>query len=404
MTIENDRLPVLLIGGGMESREVIMPTLFQERRRGKIGWIGISSLTGSVIQGLRKYFPNEEFTGYPDPDKVDPDKEFPELFKEALDELPEGSLVIVAVPDHIHTTILLPALERGLDCIVEKPLCLLVEDAHKIIEAADEKALYILTDYHKRHDRAVRAARARYRKGDLGELLHGHAWIEEKKEMPLKNFAAWAEKSSPFEYIGVHYVDAYYFITGLMPKRLAAFGQKKFLPTQGKDAFDAIQAVIEWEDGSVFWIQSSWVCPESNTALTNQGLNLHGTKGEYWADHKNRNLSFTIDDTPYEHYNPNFFRPYDSWEEEGLVDWVGYGYESIQQGIDDMVTIRQETKGLSEKEALEKRRELLAKWENLRALPRQALIGVAVNEAVRLSIDNNSRYVGFDEKMYPKLL
>ena len=63
--------------------------------------------------------------------------------------------------------------------------------------------------------------------------------------MPMKAFAAWAEHSSSFEYIGVHYVDVYYFVTGLKPKRVAAFGQKKWLPTQGKDAYDAVQAVIE---------------------------------------------------------------------------------------------------------------------------------------------------------------
>jgi hypothetical protein len=35
----------------------------------------------------------------------------------------------------------------------------------------------------------------------------------------------WCDKSSPFEYIGVHYVDAYYFITGLKPPR-SCFGKR----------------------------------------------------------------------------------------------------------------------------------------------------------------------------------
>ncbi len=38
-----------------------------------------------------------------------------------------------------------------------------------------------------------------------------------------------------------------------------------------------------------------------------------------------------------------------------------------------------------------------------RPLPRQALIGVAVNEAVRLSLDNGNAYVVFDGGMNPRV-
>jgi predicted dehydrogenase len=183
-----------------------------------------------------------------------------------------------------------------------------------------------------------------------------------------------------------------------------AFGQKKYLPTQGSDAFDAVQATIEWEDGSVLWIQTSWVLSDRGSAMTRQGLNLVGTMGEYWADHMNRNLHFVTEEKGFEHYNPNFFKAYDSWEGEGLVDQVGYGYESIQQALDDVRFILRETEGLPEARAVARRREILAGWKELRALPHQALIGVAVNEAVRLSIEHGSAWVGFDAQMYPRLL
>jgi len=298
----------------------------------------------------------------------------------------------------------LEAIEAGHDVIVMKPLCLKVDEAHKVIALAEEKRRYVATDYHKRMDRAVRLARYRVRRGDLGEMLHGHAWIEEPKYMPLKVFGLWAEKSSPFEYIGVHYVDAYYFITGLRPKRVAAWGQKKFLPSQGSDAYDAVQAVVEWEDGSVLWIQTSWVCSEKNSAMTNQGLQISGTKGEYWADHKFRNLHILTDDDGFEQINPNFFKHYDSWEKDGEVEYVGYGFESISRWLRDIHRLHGETDGLSEAEALAYREKQMKTWEGgQRPLPRQALVGVAVNEAVRLSLDNANAYVVFDGEMYPKL-
>lgn len=388
---------VLVVGGGMISREVVLPTLFQEQRQGRVGNISISSLTGDIIKELQGMFP--KFKGYPDPEKYGTSERFPDMFKDAIRDLPENGVVIVATPDHLHTPVINAAIEIGRHVIVEKPLCLKVDEAQKIIKAADEKGMYILTDYHKRHDRSIRAARYKFRRGHLGEMLHGHAWIEEPKYMALEVFKDWCEKSSSFEYIGVHYVDAYYFITGLKPKRLVAFGQKKYLPTQGKNAYDANQATIEWEDGSVFFVQTSWVNNAKNSAMTNQGLQLLGTKGEYWADHKNRNTHFVSDEKGYEDYNPNFYKQYDSWDFPGEVDNIGYGYDSIVQGIRDITRISEATAGKSDKEALIIRKEMLKEMEDTRGLPRQALIGVAVNNAVRMSADAGGKFVKFDENM-----
>ncbi len=398
------KLDALVIGGGMISRDVIIPTLIQERRRGIIGDILIAARRGATIEQCRRSFPGEKLIGYPDPANHAPDDSEPESWREAMGKLGPHAAVIIATPDHLHTQMTLEAIAAGVDTIVMKPLCLKVSEAQQIIEAADARKVYVVTDYHKRMDRAVRLARYRVRKGDLGEMLHGHAWIEEPKYMPLKYFRLWAHESSPFEYIGVHYVDAWYFITGLKPKRVAAFGQKKFLPSMGSDAYDAVQAVIEWEDGSVLWVQTSWVCSEKNSAMTNQGLQISGTKGEYWADHKFRNLHLLTDDGGFEQINPNFFRHYDSWEEESNVEYVGYGFESISRWLRDVQELHAATEGLSAADALAYRDKQLREWESgQRPLPRQALIGVAVNEAVRLSLANGNAYVVFDEGMRPKL-
>lgn len=398
------RLPVLVIGGGMITQEVILPTVFQEQRKGLIGNVRVATRRAVTIHHLRDVFPDRDFVGYPEPRGADPEASDPEGYKQALAELDEPGVVIVATPDHLHTEMTMAAIHAGQHAIVQKPLCLKVADAHQIMHAARAKGVYVLTDFHKRHDRAVRAAKYRYEQGELGEMLHGHAWIEEKREMPLEVFARWCEHSSSFEYIGVHYADVYYYVTGLKPRKLVAFGQKKFLPKHGKDAFDAIQATIEWEDGSVFFIQTSWVCSEHNSALTNQGLQLSGTQGEYWADHKDRSLHFVTQAHGYEDYNPNFFKAYPSFDRPGEVDWAGYGYDSIVQGLNDVRALLRATLGMPQARALIVRQEMIAGWEASRALPSQALIGTAINEAVRLSIDSSNAYVTFGEGMVPRVM
>ena len=399
------KIPVLVVGGGMISEEVILPTVFQEQKRGRVGNVSIASRRAKTISHLKDFFKRYEFRGYPDPQKEpDPERDYSEIYKQAIADLEDHGVVIVATPDHLHTPVILSAIDAGHHVIVQKPLCLKVAEAHQILNLSMDKGIYVLTDYHKRHDRAIRAVKFKYSQGDLGEMLHGHAWIEEKREMALEVFARWCEKSSPFEYIGIHYADAYYYITGLKPKKLTAFGQKKFLPKHGKDAFDAIQATIEWEDGSVLFIQTSWVCSEYNSALTNQGLQLSGTEGEYWADHKDRNLHFVTQKKGYEDFNPNFFKGYNDWDNPDEIEWVGYGYDSIKQGLDDARNIDMAVMGLPEDQIVPARRKIIEKLSKTRALPNQALIGTAINEAVRLSIANNNRFVGFDENMYPILL
>jgi len=399
MNSVNARHPVLVVGGGMISAEVVLPTLFQEQARGLLGRISVATRRAERIVWLREQLPDRAFGAYPDPDADGRDAVDAEAYKRAIAELPPDGIVVVATPDHFHTPVITEAICMHHHCVVEKPLCLKIDEAKRIRELARQAGLYVYTDYHKRHDRAIRAAQKRYRDGALGEMLHGHAWIEERREMPLHWFANWCEQSSPFEYIGVHYADAYYFITGLKPKRLVAFGQKKLLPSLGKDAFDTVSATIQWQDDSVLFIRTGWVCSEHQTALTNQGLCLMGTEGEYWSDHKDRNTYFCTQRDKFEHFNPNFFKGHCDWNDPTKTEWVGYGYDSIKQPIDDIRAIQAATAGLDDDAALAKRRKLIAELEPVRPLPDQALVGTAINEAVRLSFENDSAYVYFDDDM-----
>ena len=127
----NGKVDVLVVGGGMISREVVLPTVFQEQKYGRVGNISISSLTGDIIEELQGMFP--QFKGYPDPAIHGTTEKYPDMFKKAIADLPENAVVIVATPDHLHTPVIKAAIAAGKHVIVEKPLCLKVEEAHEII-------------------------------------------------------------------------------------------------------------------------------------------------------------------------------------------------------------------------------------------------------------------------------
>ncbi|MFQ6133306.1 MAG: Gfo/Idh/MocA family protein [Armatimonadota bacterium] len=394
-----DPLPVLVVGGGMISHDVILPTLFQEQDDGSVGEVSVASRRAATIQGLRDAFgrtepPDEphEFSGHPDPDQADDlEKAHPEAYRDAIAGLPTGSAVIVATPDDFHTPVALAAIEAGHHVLVEKPLCLKVAEAHQIIAAAEQEGVLVQTDYHKRYDRANRAIMTAYRRGELGQPLAQYAKINERKEIPEEVFRRWCERSSPFEYIGVHYADIYYFITGLRPKRVMATGQKRYLVELGIDAYDAVQAHIVWEDGSASQIATHWVSPRGNTALTDQFVEFTGTRGVVVSDHKDRGTSFCTDEAGYRHVNPNFFRGYvDTLT--GKTRYEGYGYDSIVQFLRDVDQVRRGERTPADFEG------------GKRPTARDSLVGTAINEAVRLSLENGSQWVGFGEGMQPALV
>jgi D-galacturonate reductase len=384
------KLNVLVVGGGMISQEVIFPTVFQQRRLGKIGEVLVASRRGQTIRAIQKQFPVESFHAWPDPAKIDPLESHPDIYKEAMRELKSPGVVMVATPDHLHTPVIMDAIKAGFDVIVQKPLCLKTAEAKEIIRAADDSGRYVYTDFHKRHDVALRACQYKYRRGLMGESLCSHAWIEERREMPLKNFSLWAEQSSSFEYIGCHYVDMFYFITGERPKKVIAFGQKKYLPKHGKNTFDAVEAIIEWESGAVQYVQTSWVLPDGNPNLTNQGFQITCTEGEFRADNADRNSNFVTAKEGYQRFNPHFFKPLLDWNDFDQDLWAGYGGESIIQPIDDIIKLNEQP---------EKRPNLLKEFETTRPVPRQALIATAVVEAVRMSLANGNRAIKLDKEL-----
>ena len=96
--------PILLIGGGMIAHDQILPTLYQMQREGRIGDVTVCAQHGRTVKALAqaatltKAFPDRSFRPLPDYTTGDIDTCKPELYKQALAELPPRSVAIVATP------------------------------------------------------------------------------------------------------------------------------------------------------------------------------------------------------------------------------------------------------------------------------------------------------------------
>jgi predicted dehydrogenase len=66
----------------------------------------------------------------------------------------EVDAVVVLTPPHTHVDAILPALEAGLDVLVEKPLAVSPDDADRLVEAAEAAEGTAMVAYMKRYDAA----------------------------------------------------------------------------------------------------------------------------------------------------------------------------------------------------------------------------------------------------------
>jgi D-galacturonate reductase len=343
----NQKINILIVGGGMyvagrgtNLDGTIMPAVLEARRQGRIGQIALAT-TSPVsandnkelvndlafrmgVENQCKYFP-----------KLKPDHR---AYLDAVEEC-KPDAVIISVPDHLHASISLPLIEKGLHCLVVKPLATTTIEADAMTEAAEKAGVVAQVEFHKRLDESNMLLYDIVQSGQLGDLQYAVIEYSQKKQIPRDIFRSWVEKTSIFQYLGVHYVDLLQFVTSFSPLKVSAWGQKDYLKSLDIDTWDSMQVVIEWErqDGGRFVSThiTNWIDPDETSAVSDQKINLVGTKGRFQADQKHRGVMVVQDEHGIQDLNPYFNSSYYDNMNKKLT-FTGYGIKSVMQFINDV--------------------------------------------------------------------
>lgn len=87
-----------------------------------------------------------------------------------LDEMrPDGA--VIALPNRLHAPAALACIERGIACLVEKPIAESPAAATRIADAAARKGVPVLVGHQRRHSPDIRAAKRVIDAGELGEIV-----------------------------------------------------------------------------------------------------------------------------------------------------------------------------------------------------------------------------------------
>ena len=395
-------IDVTIVGGGMITNDLILPTIYHLQRTGVVGHLDICALDSAPLRELRENptfaqaFPGQDFVAHPDV-ATPPDEKFPELFKEVLAAMPPRQAVVVAMPDQLHYMVVKEALKCNQHILCVKPLVLEYTQAVEIEQLALEKGLFIGVEYHKRFDRRSLIARRDYELGNFGEFVMGEAKMIEPWFYRTSNFQNWftCDRTDPFVYVGCHYVDLVQFITDLKPAEVSVSGVKGTFPN-GNEGYMWASGRVRYENGALLSVTDGLGYPDEGAGSNEQCLTMYcegpGKTGMIKHNDQFRGVAHSYLDgigcagSVFNFINPDFFRLV-PWEGEGYQP-IGYGTDSVAATINMIHRIENAVEGLDDDESLPRRQDMIREVDARRiiATPANSSTNELVVEAARLSI------------------
>jgi len=402
-------IDVTIVGGGMITNDLILPSIYHLQRTGIVGKVTICALNSEPLKRLKENrefsdaFPGQDFTPYPSLSEP-ANKNFPELYKHVLAEMPTRQVVVVAMPDQLHYPVVSEALKNDQHVLCVKPLVLRYEQSVEIEKAAREKGLFVGVEYHKRFDRRSLMARRDYMLGHFGEFVMGEAKMIEPYLYRFSNFQNWftTDKTDPFVYVGCHYVDLVYFITGLKPVAVSVAGVEGKFPN-GKVGYLWANGRVRFDNGALLSVTDGLGYPDAGAGSNEQCLTMYcegqGKTGMIKHNDQFRGVSHCYLDeigcagSQFNYVSPDFYRLV-PWEGPGYKP-VGYGFDSVAAIVNTIRRIESEVGSLSADKSLARRREMIDEVDKrgIIATPANSYINELVIEAARMSILHNGDLV-----------
>jgi predicted dehydrogenase len=259
-------------------------------------------------------------------------------------------------------------------------------------------------------DRRALDARGLYRSGRFGEFRCGEAKMIEPYYYRRSNFQNWftKENSDPFTYVGCHYVDLVYFITGLRPVEVSVRGVEGTFPN-GNVGYLWAQGRVVWENGALLSVTDGLGYPDEAAGTNDQGLVMYCEGEDCGAiikhDDQYRGVQHGYIDrqagAAFRFVSPDYLRLV-PWAGDGMKP-VGYGFDSIEALVLAAKQVNAAATGLTGDDAVSARRHAIEKIDEqgLLATPANSWINELVTEAARISIAEAGQPVTIDYQPAP---
>ena len=310
------------VGGGASGSDkkvgVVGLTLFDLRRRGKVGKLSMVGTSGNKFPAIRQHLQKNiteayngldtSFDSFPGNEERDP-----EAYKKAIDKLEKGDAITIFTPDPTHYPIALYAIQRGIHVMITKPAVKLLKEHQHLLAESRKHNVFVYIEHHKRFDPAYADARNRAKNGSLGEFNYFYSYMSQPKSQ-LETFKAWAGKDSDISYyLNSHHVDiCESMVPDYRPTKVTGSASKGIATDLGcvSETEDTITLLVDWErrDGSgrraTGVYTASWTAPQKAGVHSNQYFHFMGSKGEVRINQAKRGFDVADDNEGIKWFNP----------------------------------------------------------------------------------------------------
>lgn len=206
---------------------------------------------------------------------------------EVMLAMPGLDAVSICLPDRMHEAAAIAAAEAGKSILLEKPFAHDAATARRIMDAVEANGARLMIGHILRFDPRYVQVHAASHPDRLGQPIH----LAAKRNSTRSTARRLGPATSILFYMGVHDVDALQWCARSRIARV--YAQKRDMLGHGNE--DALQAVLNFENGAIGLLDYSWAWPDGLMNGFRSSLEIVGTRSATYLDCSDQGL-FTVDD------------------------------------------------------------------------------------------------------------
>ena len=179
-------------------------------------------------------------------------------YKKMIEEN-ELELAAIATESGVHAEIALYCIDHGINCIIEKPIAMSIQDADEIVRRSEEKGIKVCACHQNRFNVAVQDMRKALETGRFGKLSHGSVHVRWNRS---ENYYAqaswrgkWASDGGALMNQCIHGIDLLRWMMGDEVEEV--YGQTRQQLHNYLEAEDIGMAVVKFKNGAIATIEGT---------------------------------------------------------------------------------------------------------------------------------------------------
>jgi UDP-N-acetylglucosamine 3-dehydrogenase len=260
--------------------------------RVKVGIIGVGLWGVNHIEAYRG-LPHAELFAVADPvpgraEAVAKKFNIPHWFEnfEELCALQEVDAVSIVSPESEHLMPVKAAAAAGKHILLEKPIAYSVSDAERMISAARQAGVILMPGHLLRFETRYALIKEALDHHQLGSVVS----IQARRNRTKGNFKKYA-RAHPIFAVAVHDIDLLLWYAQSTVRRVRGYQRN----IQGGPVPDVVWGIIEFSNGVLGVIETTWLTPDAVGVFSNDALQLITDKGIARLDLVDGGLSFWME-------------------------------------------------------------------------------------------------------------